>query len=260
MKNFLYLTTIISLLFVASACEQKQEVYELTDKVEASFPSTLVSYQMVVEDGNKIVVEMWRGNTKGAVSVPVTITDKTNGVFTPEKNQFDFADGESKAYLAFSYPDLTAFGGEKYEIEITITDENQVSPNGKATIKVSAQRKLTFKSIGKGIFTSEFYGGPWEQEVQKAEEADYYRLPNCYHNPDPKGTAAGYHIEFSVSNGKISFAKQPMGWKHSSYGMVSWEPKYLDYCEISGKTYTFVVNFVVDAGSFGGYYEVLEMP
>lgn len=252
MKNILYLTTIICLLFVASACEQKQEVYELTDKVEASFPSTIVNYQMVVADGNKIVVEMWRGNTKGAATVPVTITDKTGGVFTPEKNQFDFADGEAKAYLTFSYPDLTAFGGEKYEVEIVITDENQVSPTGKAKIKVSAQRKLTFKSLGKGTFTSEFYGESWPQEVQKAEEADYYRLPDCYEK--------GYHIEFSVANGKISFAKQPMGWKHSSYGMVSWDPRFLDNCEISGKTYTFAVAFVVDAGSFGGYFEVLEMP
>lgn len=256
MKNIVYLTTILSLLFVANACEPKLEVYELTDKVEASFPSTIVNYQMTVEDGNKIVVEMWRGNTKGAASVPVTITDKTDGVFTPEKNQFDFADGESKAYLAFSYPDITAFGGEKYEIEITITDENQVSPNGKATIKVSAQRKLTFKSLGMGTFTSEIFGGKsWGVEVLKAEEADYYRLPDCYFK--------GFPLEFSVVDGKINFGLQPMGYKYEGAYMLYWEPRYLDQCSISGKTYTFAVRFQLvelGVGFSGVFFEVLEMP
>lgn len=252
MKKIVFLTTIVGLLFTISSCEQKQEVYQLSDKPEASFPSTLVGYKMEATDGNQITVEMWRGNTKGAASVPVTITYNTDGVFTPEKNQFDFADGENKAYLKFTYPDINDFGGETYVINIAITDENHVSPNGIDKIKVSAQRKLTFKSIGIGKFTSEFYEDSWDQEVQKAEEAEFYRLPDCYYKNFP--------IEFSAADGKISFSKQPMGWNHSTYGMVSWDPRYLDDCKIDGKTYTFVAAFVVDAGSFGGFYEVLEMP
>ena len=252
MKKILFLTTIIGLLFVTSACEQKQEVYQLSDKVEASFPSTIISYQMVVADGNKIIVEMWRGNTKGAATVPVTITDKTGGIFTPEKSQFDFADGESKAFLTFSYPDITDFGGEKYEIVIAITDENQVSPTGNEEITVSAQRKLTFKSLGEGTFTSEFFGESWPQEVQKAEEAEYYRLPDCYYK--------GFPIEFSVVDGKINFALQPMGYKHSA-GMVYWDPRSVSQSDISGKIYTFVVRFQIPGvGGFGTFYEVLEMP
>ena len=252
MKRLLYFTTIVGLFFMVTSCEQEGVTYGLTDKIEASFPSTVVNLQMITEDGNKIVVEMWRGNTRGAASVPVTITDKTGGVFTPEKQQFDFADGESRAYLSISYPDINEFGGEKYELELAITNENQVSPSGKKSMKISAQRKLTFASIGTGSFTSEFFEESWPQEVLKAAEADYYRLPNCYYS--------GFPIEFSVENGKISFAKQPMGYNHSTYGMVSWDPRYLDDCEIDGKTYTFVAAFVVSEGSFGGFTEVLEMP
>lgn len=251
MKKIFYFATLLALLFTAISCEQEKTVYTLSDKVEASFPSTIVNYQMVAEDGNKIVVEMWRGNTKSAVSVPVTITNNTGGVFTPEKGQFDFADGESIAYLTFSYPDITQFGGEKYQIILTI-DEEMVSPGGIDEMVITAQRKLTYKSIGIGTFTSEFFGESWPQEVQKAEEADNYRLPDCYAN----GTA----IEFSVQNGKINFAKQPTGYVHPDYGMTSWDPGLIEDSGIDGNVYIFSVKFVVDAGSFGGFYEVLEMP
>lgn len=252
MKKILFLIIIFGLLLGVNACKEESALYEIGSQVEASFPSTMVNYQMIAEDGNKIKVEMWRGNTSGTASVPVTITDKTGGIFVPEKEQFDFPEGESKAFLIFNYPDLDQFGGEKYEIVLTITDEDQVSPAGKKTISVSAQRKLTYISIGTGTFTSEFFEESWPQEVLKAEEADFYRLPNCYYT--------GFPIEFSIDNGQIVFAKQQMGYNHSTYGMTSWDPRYLSECEIVGKTFTFVVNFVVDAGSFGGYYEVLEMP
>lgn len=252
MKKTVYFATIIGLFFTLTACEQEGTIYDHGDRVEASFPSTVVNYQMVTEDGNKIVVEMWRGNTNGPASVPVTITDNTAGVFTPEKEQFDFADGESKAYLTFSYPDLNEFGGEIYEIELTITDEDQVSPSGKSTIAIAAQRRLTYSSIGTGTFTSEFFEESWAQEVLKAEEADFYRLPNCYYN--------GYTIEFSLIDEQISFVKQPMGYNDPDYGMTSWNPRYLDECEVDGKTLTFAVDFVVDAGSWGKFFEVLELP
>lgn len=252
MRRILYFATIIGLFFMATACEQEGTIYDLTDKIEASFPSTIVNYQMVAEDGNKIVVEMWRGNTRGAASVPVTVSDETGGIFSPEKEQFDFADGEAKAYLAFTYPDLNQFGGERYEIELEIADENQVSPGGRSTVRISAQRRLTFESIGTGSFTSDFYGESWPQEVLKAAEADYYRLPDCYYS--------GFHIEFSVENGQIGISKQPVGEVDPDYGMISWDPRYPDESEIDGKTFTFVVAFVVDAGSFGKYYEELVMP
>lgn len=254
MKKIFYFTTIIGLLFTFVSCEQDDGVaYELTDKVEASFPSTVVNYQMIAEDGNKIVVEMWRGNTKGAATVPVTVTDNTNGVFTPEKEQFDFAAGENKAYLTFTYPDINQFGGEKYEIELTI-DEEMVSPGGNGTIKISAQRKLTFKSLGTGTFTTEFFGESWAQEVMKAEEADYYRLPDCYYG--------GYHIEFSIQDGEISFARQPMGYVHSDYGMVHFTMPRDEYTQPNrdGNVFNLYAEFTVAAGSFGLFQEVLVLP
>lgn len=252
MKKILSYLTALGLFLSIYSCNDEGVLYEMNDGAEASFPSTVINFQMTPEDGNKIVVEMWRGNTKGSVSVPVTIKDETGGVFTPQKDQFDFADGESSAYLTFSYPDLSDFGGEVYKLSLTITDEDQISPSGRDKISISAQRKLTYKSIGTGTFTSEYYGASWAQEVEKAEEANFYRLPNCY---EP-----GFPIVFSMEDGVIGFDIQPMGYNHPDYGMVSWDPRYVDECEVDGKTITFVPAFVVSAGSFGDRYEVLVLP
>lgn len=240
------------MLLGLNACKEEGTLYELADNAEATFPSTIVNFQMIPEDGNKIVVELWRGNTSGTVSVPVTIENNTNDVFTPEKEQFDFADGENKAYITFNYPDLNDFGGERYEIKLSITDEDQVSPSGRSSVSIVAQRRLTYTTIGTGTFTTEFFGESWPQVVQKAEEANFYRLPDCYYT--------GFPIVFFMEDGEVDFAKQPMGYNHSTYGMTSWDPRYVEESVVDGKNITFVVSFVVDAGTFGAYDEVLVMP
>ena len=157
MKKILFYITILALFVGVNACKEEGVIYEMSDGAEASFPSSIVNFQMTPEDGNKIVVEMWRGNTTGSVSVPVTIENNTGGVFTPEKEQFDFADGESKAFLTFTYPDLNDFGGERYEINLSITDEDQLSPSGRESLSIVAQRRLTYSPIGTDTFTTEFF-------------------------------------------------------------------------------------------------------
>lgn len=251
MKKILFLTSIIGYLFFAASCEPERVIYNPGDRVEASFPSGILTVEMVAADNGQFQIEMWRGNTKSAVSVPVTITG--NGTkFTADKTKFDFAAGENKAYIKFTYPNLNTFGGEAYKITVTIADDANVSYGGKKSLVITAKRKLTFQTLGTGTFTSEFFEDAWPQVVQKAAEADYYRLPNCYYN--------NYPIEFTIVNNVVSFAKQPMGYVHSTYGMCSWVPDHLSDCKIEGKKITFLVDFNVEAGSFGTYYEILDMP
>jgi hypothetical protein len=251
MKKILYFTSILCVLLFATSCEQERVLYSGEGGAEVSFPSNLLRVAMVAADNNQFEIELWRGNTKGAVSVPVTISGATT-IFTPQKNQFDFADGESTAYLKFSYADLNNFGGETYSIKVEISDDSQLSPSGRGVLNISAQRKLTFQSVGTGTFYSEFFEDEWAQPLLKAAEAEYYRMPNLYFD--------GYNLEFTVENGVIGIAKQPMGYNHSSYGMVSWDPRYPSECLVTGKVYNFTVAFTVSAGSFGKFYETLTMP
>ncbi|PKP40763.1 MAG: hypothetical protein CVT93_10600 [Bacteroidetes bacterium HGW-Bacteroidetes-10] len=251
MKKILFLTSIIGYLFFAASCEPERVIYNPGDRVEASFPSGIMTVDMIAADNGEFQVEMWRGNTKGAVSVPVTITG--NGTkFTPSKSTFDFADGENKAYIKFTYPDINTFGGEAYKITVSISDAESVSYGGKKSMIITAKRKLTFQSLGIGTFTSQFFEDAWPQEVQKAIEADYYRLPDCYYS--------NYPIEFTIVNGVVSFAQQPMGYVSPTYGMCSWVPLFLSECKVEGKKVTFKVDFQVNDGSFGDYLEILDMP
>ncbi|MFA5642471.1 MAG: hypothetical protein WC945_07080 [Bacteroidales bacterium] len=251
MKKILFFASFISILLLAIACEHETVTYSGDGGVDASFPSNILKLSMVSEDNNQITVEMWRGNTQGAVSVPITVSGSTD-VFTPEKNQFDFSDGEAIAYLKFSYPSIDNFGGEAYKINIEISNAEDVSPGGRSSIEVTAQRKLTFELQGEGSFTSEIFGSSWPQEVFKAVEANYYKLPGLYYE--------NFDIEFSVNNGVISFAEQETGYVHSTYGMASWGTKYSSESSIDGNNYYFVVDFIVDAGSFGKNTELLQMP
>jgi len=214
MKRIIYITLAVSALVLTSACQHKGTIYDMPEgNALLSFPSNKAIFDMVAEDGNKITVDLWRGNTKGAASIPVTIDNQTNGVFTPAKSTFDFADGEGVAHLDITYPDINAFGGEMFKLVLTV-DEKQVSPAGYGKMTVSAQRKLTPKFIGTGKFYSDFWEDEWEQDLYNTVEApNYYILPDCW--------AKGGDWSFTVSGGKPVWpANFDSGYTYSSYGKV----------------------------------------
>ena len=253
MKKVLYIILAAAALLLTNACERVGTVYQIPEgNPLVSFPAEDAIFEMVASDGNKITVELWRGNTKGAVSVPVEFENATGGVFTPAKSTFDFADGESVATLDITYPDINAFGGETYQIGITVSDPDMVSPSGISETLVSAQRKLTPKYLGTGIYYSDWYEEEWEQDIYTTEEApDLYIFPNCW----VKGT----DFMFNMVNGEpvwpIDFFS---GYVHSSYGNVYIMPA-TSYIE-DGVLVLEVEHYHVTAGSFGGGIEYFSLP
>ena len=252
MKRIIYITLAIMALMLTSACQHEGTIYEMpADSALLSFPSDAAIFEMVASDGNKITVDLWRGNTKGAARIPVQIEDKTGGVFTPAKSTFDFVDGEGIAHLDITYPDISAFGGETYELTLSV-DEKQVSPSGINKMTVSATRKLTPKYVGTGIYYSDWYEEEWEQDLYTTEEApDFFILPDCW--------VRGTDFTFTVQNHKpIWPASFFSGYVHSSYGNV-----YIytgdSYIE-NGVIYLPVTGYRVSAGSFGGGMEYFVLP
>jgi hypothetical protein len=253
MKKIIYITLAIMALMLTSACQHEGTIYDMpANSALVSFPSDAAIFEMLASDGNKITVDLWRGNTNGAASIAIEIDDKTDGVFKPSKNTFDFADGQGVASIDFTYPDINAFGGETYKLVLKIADENQVSPSGIDEMTISASRKLTPKYVGTGIYYSDWYEEEWEQDLYSTEEApDFFILPDCW----VKGT----DFTFTVQNHKpIWPASFFSGYVHSSYGNV-----YIytgeSYIE-NGVIYLPVTGYRVSAGSFGSGMEYFVLP
>ena len=252
MKKVIYIILAGAALMTA-ACQKQGTIYQIpAGSACASFPSDAAKIEMLASDGNKITVEMWRGNTKGAASVAVNIEDKTGGVFTPSKQTFDFADGQAVATIDFTYPDINDFGGETYKIDLVIADPDQVSPAGIAKMTVSAQRKLTPKYVCTGTYYSDWYEDEWEQDLYTTEEApDLYIFPDCW--------VRGTDFMFNMVNGKPVWPDSFFsGYVHSSYGNVNIYPED-SYIE-DGVLYLEVKAYRVSAGSFGGGIEYFVLP
>lgn len=256
MKKIIYVTFAILALMLTSACQHEGTIYEMpAGSALVSFPSSDAIFEMLASDGNKVTVDLWRGNTQGAVSIPVTIDDKTGGVFKPAKSSFDFADGEGIAHLDITYPDINAFGGETYNLTLSV-DDSQVSPSGIGKITVSAQRKLTPKYLGTGVFYSDFWEEEWEQDIYNTLEApNYYILPDCW----SKGT----DWSFTMSNGQPKWpATFDSGYLYgSSYGNV-WIKPGDSYVE-DGVLYLIVSSYYLpkyNNYNFGSTYEAFALP
>ena len=253
MKKVLYIILAGAALLLTNACERVGTVYQIPEGNPCvSFPAEDAIFDMVASDGNKITVQLWRGNTKGAASVAVDIEDGTGGVFTPSKSTFDFAAGEAVATIDFTYPDINAFGGETYTIKLTVSDPNQLSPAANSEVTVKATRKLTPKYLGTGIYYSDWYEEEWEQDIYTTEVApDLYLFPDCW--------VRGTDFMFNMVNGEPVWPEDFFsGYVHSSYGNVYIKPAK-SYIE-DGVLYLEVASYHVSAGSFGGGMEYFVIP
>ena len=254
MKRIIYTALAGLALLLTGACQREGTIYDIPSGSECvSFPTNKAVFEMLPEDGNKITVQLWRGQTNGSASVAVNITDNTGGVFSPSKSTFDFADGEGVATIDFTYPDINALSAAgEYTIKIEIADASQVSPSGFGTLNVSAMRKLTPKYVGTGIYYSDWYEEEWEQDIYTFEEApSVFSLPSCW--------VRGTDFTFEIVNGKPVWPESFFsGYVHSTYGNVNIKTgdSYIE----DGVLWLEVEKYYVSAGSFGSGVEYFVFP
>ena len=252
----LFALAVISLSFFSSCnTDAEKPMYDAT-KTEYAFASTLQSVEMLPEDGNKIIVPIYRNTTVGTSSVNVEMSASVDGVFTLTNATVTFEDGKASTDIVITYADINELAaGTTYKLTLSFAEEN-ASPSKVNSIKVSAQRKLTWKQIGTGVFSSEFFAdedgtlATWEQPIEKAEEANVYRLPDVYFT--------GYPLIFSVDDaGNISMSDQESGYVYGSYGMIMIA---FEQAKIEGNTYMFALDFYLPGiYDFGTYIETFEM-
>ncbi len=260
MKNIKYIIVSLVFLFTFVSCD-KDAVMPYIDKsdigsVDAAFRSTVLVHNLTEADNGQVKVHIVRGNSKGAVSVPIAMSGTNAAKFTLQTQSVQFADGETEAFIILGY-NFTEFSpGVKYTVTLKISDETLVSKSKVSTIRVDAEVPLNYVLMGNGTYTSTIYGESWSQPVQRAvisSTLNFFRLPNCY---EPN-----YHITFRVNNGVMEMDQQNIGWYYSAeYGYVFIQPQTMS---ISGKTHSVVARFVLPAGNvaFGGtFLETITIP
>ena len=245
MKKLLTYITAAALIFSLGACsEEDGSLYDFTldPSVEATFASDELSFGGLTADfGGKVSVPMYRGNTAEAASVPVTITGG-EGTFTPSKSSFDFAAGENVAYIDFAF-DFETMSPAPVTISIVANNAEDVSDNGYGATEMVLQKQLTYSSLGIGYYES-FFGGDWEQEIQKAEEGTDFSFYFDGQTLDWYTPSTGYETGYG-----------PMLLNILDWEVLSESPLTL-YISV---TYN-LAGYVDDPFGLGVGYEVIEFP
>lgn len=251
----------ITLCLVAlTSCNTDAEgtIYKINGD-ELAFASTQMNVEVTADDNGVIKVPVYRGNTNTEGTANISIDEATiaEGIFSLNNSTVTFAKGEAIGYVELEFGSINNLGAtDKYEIVLTIDSEEQLSPSQLGKMKVLAQRKLTWESIGTGIYTSEIFGDSWPQPIEKAAEGNIYRLPSCI--------VEGYPIVFSLSDDGqtlVGWSDQETGYKHSTYGMVYYRAIGMVR---EGNTLSFhIYGLVAVSGGWGKLaegIETLEMP
>ncbi|AHW61578.1 hypothetical protein SAMN05444285_11778 [Draconibacterium orientale] len=254
------------LVFVLSlaACDQDNigELYE-TDAYVAFSTEIVPANILTAENNYSVNVQIARSNLNAPTTAQVSLEMNENieGVFDLESTSVSFAEGEGTAYAKIvPLVDISQIDVSKvYEFNLTLTGDNVSEFYSQTTYRASFL--LTFEPVGTGTFSSEFRENEWTVQVEKALEADVYKIIDCY--------AEGYDIMFSVdAENNVFYATQLTGYIDPDYGMVtlempdSEEPDsyYMGEPYRNGNTIYLLGRFTVDAGSYGHWYEVLTLP
>ena len=199
MKKLVYLAFVAVALFLTASCDREGVIYQPVEgEACVTFRAAETIVQVNAEDAPTFQVELLRGLTADALSIPVTITD-ANGIFTADKSQFDFAAGENKAVITFTYVGDDVEYGEEYEIDIELNDPSQTSVSGYDATTVVLARKMTKVSKGKGTYTSgrASIAAKQVEFFATAEKADLFTIAGPYKD--------GFDMMFTVVAGQPVF-------------------------------------------------------
>jgi hypothetical protein len=173
MENIKFLIISLFAGILLWSCEQEAgTVYiEKLDNL-VSFASPKYIQELVEEDGTQIKIKLQRAQTSGTLDLPI-IFESQSDLIQMKDLVVHFADGESIAYGILSHPGASGLEiGLEYQATLSIDEEAvSVSPGGISAQQVVLTRKLTWKNVGEGTFTSnDIHGETYPVEVLSTEE------------------------------------------------------------------------------------------
>ncbi|MEG1616739.1 MAG: hypothetical protein RR202_06360 [Bacteroidales bacterium] len=247
MNKIYILTAIFSLSLLFPACNQDniREVYESENLNYVSFGNKTLIVE--VNTDNIVSVPVYRESTS-VNTVKVTPVKISDALSIPSQT-ISFADGSKEGVLQIVCDLENMDFVSKYTAKLSIAEGNVVGTHGIGEMDVTISRKLSWTTLTQpSIFTSEAFGGEWEVEIVKADQANFFILKNLYEE--------NLDVRVDVDNtGKATVASQK-AWTHATYGYVSVRGSGIMQ---DGVVYMDLEHYV-SAGSFGSFAESFTIP
>lgn len=242
-RIFIYALTVLALGAMLSCTNEKvQYDFEKNSGVAATFAAKSTQVPgLVAEDGGKVSIPLYRGNTKGSASVEVVVSGG-EGVFTPTSNAVEFEPGKNVGYLTFTY-DFEELSAKPAPMTVTIKNEADRALNAVASTSFTLVRQLTYEEVGEGYYYSDF-GGEWDQPVLKAQEGDYFLLPSCW--------VSGVDFSFFCDGTTVDWYTTSSGYNYGSYGPLDFDIASATVALEDGQ-YVVTLNATYVLPDLGGY-------
>lgn len=254
MKKFFRIFSVAALACATFvACEEKFDDYTPAepqgDNYGVHFLESATSFELDPADPTTLTFPVARTNTADAITVPVTVT-LGGEVFTAEP--IVFAAGQAESTMTVNFPNAEV--GVSYEVGISINDPDYIYTSiwgAGSTGRSFTLSRVKWNMLGTGVFTYNFWwvGTDSAQTLEQRDGTNIYRMKNW---------GGGVTLFFEMVNGKPVISKQLIGDVHPSYGDVYVHSSDGAY-DPSTKTYLFLNNYTVSAGSFGGDVESFQL-
>ena len=241
------------LLFSACADDYEYTPAEknLTGSQAYLYADNGTSLSFVPTDVESFTVKLGRSVTTDKATVALTTTN--NKFKVPSTVTFEAGQKTVDVPVTF---DMAVGTTENVTVAL---DKSNSNPYGSDSLAISVKRDYSWKSLGEGLFTSEFFRSSWSTVVFKADGANVYKLKSLYNE--------GTDIIFELSeDGKSlkNFAQQETGYIYPNYGMTSVVPDKTTPMTREDNVITFNLQFLVESNgkmlNAGVCKEVLELP
>jgi hypothetical protein len=256
--NKLCLGLVGMMALVFSACSSDEDYTSgdwnaTSDYANVAFVETTKSIELDPTDATTVPIQLERRNTKGSVTVPITIEENDGNVFSI--TQATFADGDSLTTIYANFP--SAEVGKPYTMKLQISDPTVASYYSSNTIYTLSVTRVKWndagyyidakgnKVTGYAYYTDDlmttFYGVSNKTFLTKLQErADkpgYYRLINTYGANYPYNESGDwdaskeYYIFIDATNPKKVFipkvCETGLKWSDGMFSVYSLAGYYL---------------------------------
>jgi hypothetical protein len=222
--------------------------------MEVYFPKTMENLEVELEVTGLSVTVARLDSTK-AVDVPLTVVQNDSNVFKVPQS-VHFAANQSQATIQISFPDAQI--AVYYTLELKLEGKEFVNPYKNSPTFALTLAKLKWEKFATGLFTSEFFGASWPQDLYHAIKTNRYRFFDLW--------VTGYHYDFFWETDKSTITPagtldsetglyvQPSGYDDPTYGMIMTNTspaESLTFYDPEKALFTFNIEWTVDLGSFG---------